>query len=169
MSVKFKLANISLFALTISFIILLGGGNYEAINVVGKLASAPPRSLAMLQGPYRFFPVPFWATFHTLTEILFVIALILNWKVSKERRKILLYCFAGAMLIRAVTMLYFAPETGVIAGATYSDTVDPQLLERAQLWKNLNIIRLVSHYAIAIMLIIAVNKNLQSPPVILAE
>jgi hypothetical protein len=95
-----------------------------------------------------------------------VVALIFNWKVSIERRKILIFCFGGAMLIRAVTMLYFAPETGVIAGAAYSDSVDPQLLDRAQLWKNLNIIRLLAHYVIAVFLIIAVNKNLTSSRVV---
>jgi len=157
---KLRLANISLFALTISFLILLGGGNYEAINVTPKLVSAPPRSLAMMQGPYGFFPVFFWIVFHPLTELLFILALILNWKVSPYRRRILIFAFAGTIVIRIVTVLYFAPETGVIAEAPFADVVDPALFERAQLWQSMNYVRLLAYYLIGVSLLFAVNRNI---------
>jgi hypothetical protein len=156
---KTSLANIFLFALTVSFLILLGGGNYEAINVTHRVASAPPKSLAMLQGPYGFFPIFFWIIFHPLTELLFVLALIFNWRVSRYRRKLLIIAFSGTILIRIITMLYFAPETGVIASAPFSDTVDQALLERTQLWETLNYFRLAAYYIIAVILIFAVNRN----------
>lgn len=155
-----KLANTSLFVLTLFFLILLGGGNYEAINVGRVIASAPPKSLAMLQGPYKFFPVPFWVLFHPLSELFFVFALIFNWKISPYRRKLLLYAISGAVLLHLATTFYFAPETGVIAEAPYSDTVDETLKSRAQLWVNLNYIRLGVQYVIAILLLFAVNRNL---------
>jgi len=158
-SKRIALANVFLFALTISFFILLGGGNYEAINVTPKLVSAPPKSLAMLQGSYGFFPVYFWIIFHPLTELLFVLALIFNWKVSPYRRKLLIIAFAGTILIRGVTMLYFAPETGVITAAPFSDTVDQSLVDRAQLWQSMNYIRLAAYYSIGVLLLFAVNRN----------
>jgi hypothetical protein len=153
------LANIFLFALTISFLILLGGGNYETINVTHRVASAPPKSLAMFQGPYGFFPIFFWIIFHPLTELLFVLALIFNWKVSRYRRKLLLIAFGGTIIIRVVTMLYFAPETGVIASAPFSDTVDPELLLRTQVWERLNYVRLAAYYGIGVLLVFAVNRS----------
>lgn len=156
-----NLANIFLFALTISFLILLGGGNYETVNIVHRVASAPPKSLAMFQGPYRLFPVFFWAFFHPLTELLFVLALIFNWKVSMYRRKLLLIAFGGMVVLRIVTMLYFAPETGVITSVPFSDTVDPQLQERMQRWEFWNYLRLAVNYAIAVLLIFAVNRNVE--------
>src|SRR5688572_28011886 len=99
-----KLANISLFILTISFLILLGGGNYEAINVSRVIASAPPKSLAILQGPYKFFPVPFWVLFHPISELFFILALGFNWKASLYRRKLLLYAIGGALVLQVVTL-----------------------------------------------------------------
>jgi len=156
---RIRLSNLTIIALTLSFLILLGGGNYEAINVTHKVASAPPQSLSMLQGPYGFFPIKFWIIFHPLTELLFVVALIFNWRVSIFRRRMLLFCFAGTILIRVVTMLYFAPETGVIASASFSDTVDLALTKRAQRWEQLNYLRLAGYYAIGIALLFAVNRN----------
>src|SRR5688572_19864188 len=154
LTTRMKLANISLFILTLSFLILLGGGNYETLNVSRVIASDPPRSLAMLQGPYKFFPVPFWVLFHPISELFFILALIFNWKLSSHRRKLLLFAFGGAVIIRVLTLLYFAPEAGVIANAPYSDTVDEVLKSRAQLWVNLNYVRLAADYGIAILLLL---------------
>ena len=157
-----KLANISLFALVISFTILLGGGNYEAINVTHKVASAPPHSLSMMQGPYGFFPVVFWIIFHPLTELLFVLSLIFNWRIP-HRRTLLLVAFAGTIVLRVVTMLYFAPETEVITGVPYAETVDTGIMARAQRWENWNYLRLAGYYAVAIILLFAVNRSSAIP------
>jgi hypothetical protein len=155
---KSKLANISLICLTLSFLILLGGGNYEAINVTSVVAKAPPKSLSMLQGPYGFRPMWFWIIFHTLTEILFVIALIFNWRISLFRRRMILGCFAGLIIVRIMTRMYFAPETGVIASAPFSDSIDPVLQQRTQLWQSLNFLRLFAYYVIGVLLLITVSK-----------
>jgi hypothetical protein len=141
-------------------LILLGGGNYEAITVTHKIASAPPRSLSMIQGPYGFFPVLFWIIFHPLTDALVMLALIFNWKLSLFRRRILLVSFAITILIRLATFLYFAPETGVITGVNSTDTIDLEMVERAQRWEALNLIRLAAYYTIGVLLLFAVNRNI---------
>ncbi|HEY3405781.1 MAG TPA: hypothetical protein VGK59_20495 [Ohtaekwangia sp.] len=158
-----KLANITLFMLTLTSLILLGGGNYETLNITRVIASDPPRSLAMLQGPYRFFPVPFWALFHPLSILFLILSLIFNWNISLYRRKLLLIVAGAMLLLTLATQLYFAPETGVIANAPYSDTVDEVLKSRAQRWVNLNYIRLAVDYGIAVILLLAVNRNIVSP------
>jgi hypothetical protein len=98
--------------------------------------------------------------FHPLAELLFILALIFNWRVSTYRRKILFVSFVGVILIHVATTIYFAPETGVIASAPYSDSVDPVLTARAQRWESLNHLRLAAYYAISIALLFAVNRNM---------
>lgn len=85
-------ANFSLLALAFFYLIMLGGGNYEQINVTHVVASAPPKSFAMMQGSYGFNPVKFWVIFRPLTILLFIVALVFNWKISEQRRKLLLIC-----------------------------------------------------------------------------
>jgi hypothetical protein len=136
----------------------LGGGNYEAINVTHKVTAAPPHSLAMLQGPYGFFPVVFWIIFHPLTELLFVLTLIFNWRIP-QRRSFLLVAFVGTVLLRVATMLYFAPETEVITSVPYSETVDEALLVRARQWESWNYLRLAGYYAVAIILLFVINRG----------
>lgn len=160
MTLRQKLANITLFATTIFFFILLGGGNYEAINITPKIVKAVPQSLSMLQGPYGFSPIKFWVVFHPLAELLLILALIFNWRVSTYRRKILVPVMVVVILIHLATLTYFAPETGVIASATYSDSIDPTLTARAQRWESLNYLRLAGYYLIAIALLFAVNRNM---------
>src|SRR6478609_3079301 len=139
-SYKFKLADASLTCLTLFYIIMLGGGCYEQLTVTNLVTSAPPKSLYMLQGPFGFKPMIFWIIFRPITIILFLLAIVTNWKNS--RQKLLLLAFIIDIITTIATFTYFAPETGVIVGATYHpDTVDLALFERAQLWKNLNWLR----------------------------
>src|SRR6478736_3463892 len=131
-SYKFKLADGSLTCLTLFYIIMLGGGCYEQLTVTNLVTSAPPKSLYMLQGPFGFKPMIFWIIFRPITIILFLITIITHWKYSLLRRKLLLFAFGVDMITTIATFAYFAPETGVIVGATYHpDVVDPLLFERA--------------------------------------
>lgn len=157
-----RLANITLIGLTLFYIVMAGGGTYEQINVTSVVTAAPPKSLAMLQGPYGFSPVKFWVIFRPITLLLFLLTLGFHWKAGSVRKKILLFAFGLDVLVTLATFLYFAPETGVIAGGAYIETVDPLLVQRAQLWKNLNLIRLGAFYGVAVMLLMAINQNLQN-------
>lgn len=162
LSINNRLANVTLFALTLFYITMVGGGTYEQINVTSVVTAAPPKSLAMLQGPYGFSPVKFWVIFRPITILFFLLALSFHWREGGPRKKILLFAFGLDILITIVTFLYFAPETGVIVGGSYSDTVNPLLVARAQLWKNLNLIRLGAFYSVAVMLLMAVNQRSSS-------
>jgi len=153
-SYRFKLADLSLIFLTLFYIMMLGGGCYEQLTVTNLVTSAPPKSLYILQGPFGFKPMIFWIIFRPITIILFLFAIVINWKYP--RRKLLLFAFVIDLITTVATFTYFAPETGVIAGATYhADTIDPALLERAQLWRNLNWIRVGGFCIGSILLLIA--------------
>lgn len=158
---KNRAANFSLIALSLFYLVMLGGGNYEQLNVTHTVASAPPKSLAMLQGPYGFNPVKFWAIFRPLTILLFIAALVFNWRVSTRRRKLLIVAFVIDWAVTLATFLYFAPETGIMVAAKYdSSAVDPILTGRLQLWESLNWLRLGGFYAASILLLMALNTSI---------
>ena len=139
---------------------MLGGGNYEHLNVTPVITSAPPKSLSMMQGPFGFNPVKFWVTFRPLTILLFIAAIVFNWKISRRRRQLLIISFIVDAAITIATFGYFAPEAGLIATAPFDNTrIDASLLERAQLWKDLNLVRLMAFYTVGIMLLFVVNRN----------
>ncbi|MEQ1585966.1 MAG: hypothetical protein ABL895_08820 [Cyclobacteriaceae bacterium] len=156
-----RLANYSLLLLTLFYLIMLGGGNYEQLTITNLVASAPPKSLAMLQGPYGFNPVKFWVTFRPLTILLFIAALFFNWRVSSFRRKLLLFAFVIDCAVTLSTFLYFAPETGVIASAKYdSEVIDSDLFVRLQRWESLNWLRIGAFYTAGILLLLSLNTSL---------
>lgn len=158
-----RLADYSLLLLTLFYLIMLGGGNYEQLTITNLVASAPPKSLAMLQGPYGFNPVKFWVTFRPLTILLFIAALVFNWKVSATRKNLLIASFLIDCGVTVATFLYFAPETGVLVSAKYDGAViDSDLFERMQRWKNLNWLRLAAFYTAGILLLLSLNTSLVS-------
>jgi hypothetical protein len=143
---------------------MLGGGNYEQLNVTSTVASAPPKSFAMMQGPYGFNPVKFWVTFRPLTILLFLMSIVLNWHYSTIRRKLILVSFALDIAVILATYLYFAPETGVLMDVPYNDNlVNEDLLNRAQRWKNLNLVRLGGIYLSSLFLLAALMNSHASP------
>src|ERR1041385_880475 len=158
--VQLKLADASLIALALFYLIMLGGGNYEQLTITNLVTSAPPKSLYILQGPHGFRPMAFWATFRPITILLFIIALIMNWRHTGARRNLLLIAFGVDLLTTIATYPYFAPETGAIANAVYDPSiVDEIQLQRAQLWKNLNWIRLAGFYLGGLLLLLALKQS----------
>jgi hypothetical protein len=155
---KLRIANASLILLALFYLIMLGGGNYEHINISGVISSAPPKSFYILQGPFGFNPVKFWATFRPITILLFIIAIIFNWKHSAFRRNGLVIAFVIDILITVATFSYFAPEIGAITSIPYVDSVDPSLAERTSRWTSLNLIRLGAFYIVSVMILVVTNR-----------
>src|SRR4051812_23083625 len=149
-----KTGNIVLIALTLFYLVMLGGGNYEHMNITPVITSAPPQSLQMLQGPYGFNPVRFWGTFRSITFILFISSLLFFWKRPGISKRLLIIAFSIDILITLSTFLYFSPEAGVIVSTT-----DSSMINRAHLWKNLNGLRLGAFYIVSILLLIALTTS----------
>lgn len=159
MNLREKSAGVTLVLLCLFYIIMLGGGNYEQMNITKVIISAPPKSFAMLTGEYRFSPIAFWATFRPITILLFITALVLNWNVSPFKRKILIVSFSIDILVTIATFVYFAPEVGSMLASPMSGVVDPDLMERASLWHQLNYVRLGAFYLVAILLLIGLKTH----------
>ncbi|MFN8342794.1 MAG: hypothetical protein U0V64_14115 [Cyclobacteriaceae bacterium] len=153
-----RIANVFLFALAFCYLIELGGGNYEHINVTRIVSLEPPRTMAMLQGPFGFTPRYFWMLFHPLTTLFFVLALAFNWKAVPARRRLLVAAFTIHVLVSIATFAYFAPETGKIAAVPFSDTVDAAAQALARRWANLNLVRLLAYYLAAGCILLALNR-----------
>jgi hypothetical protein len=89
---------------------------------------------------------------HSLHEITFIVAIIFCWKLDPIRNWLLIL-FAIHFAVRAWTLMYFAPniiEFQKIANSTNAGT---DLLNRANLWRTLNYIRVGLFIAVSLGLI----------------
>lgn len=155
MALREKVAAASLMLLCLFYIIMLGGGNYEQMNVTRLIVSSPPESFAILTGEFSFSPIAFWVTFRPLTILLFLISIVMYWKNSA--RNILLLAFTLDLLVTVSTFLYFAPEVGSMISAAKANQ-GGALRERATLWYHLNYVRLGMFYIVGILLLFALGS-----------
>lgn len=124
--------NLTLMAVITSCFLQVGGGLFAILVVVNTIIEAPPRSFAMLDGAYRYDSSAFWNTLPPITAILFVIALITNWKTT--RRMFVVAAFALFILGGLLAGFFLEPEFARITEAGYRDVVDPELQSCARTW-----------------------------------
>jgi len=124
--------NLTLMALVASCLTQIGAQLYALSVVASTVSAAPPRSFAMLQGEYSYNSSAFWNTVPTITAVLFVIALVANWKTS--RRKLLLFALALFVIAGLVAGLYLEPVFDEMKAIGFRDEVDPVLQRRAARW-----------------------------------
>ena len=129
---KLNIRNIALMALIVSCFMQVGAQLFALSVVASTIAEAPPRSFAILEGEYRYDSAPFWGTVPPITAILFIVALIANWKTP--RRALLLVAFALFLVGGLIAGMVLEPEFDAMIAAGYSDTVDPALQSRAASW-----------------------------------
>lgn len=124
--------NLTLMALITSCFLQVGGGLFAISVLISTITEAPPRSFALLEGEYRYDSSAFWETLPPITAILFVVALIANWKTS--RRRLVVAAFALFILGGLLAGLLLEPEFAKITESGYRDVVDPELQSRARSW-----------------------------------
>src|SRR5262245_16398297 len=135
-----KWADLSLLISTIIYIFINGAGAFETAVIIPVWTSNPPASLALLQGEYGLDFKTFWIVAHSIHEITFIAAIILNWRIP-QRRKILLAVFVIHIALRIWTITYFAPTIISFQEMAVSNVPDEALRQKAQLWQSLNLIR----------------------------
>ena len=94
-------------ALVASCFMQIGAQLFALSVVASTVSAAPPRSFAMLQGEYGYDSSAFWSTLPTITSVLFLIALIANWKTT--RRKLLLLALSLFITGGLAAGLYLEP------------------------------------------------------------
>jgi hypothetical protein len=124
--------NVTMMALVVSLFMQVGAQLFALSVVASTIAEAPPRSFAILEGPYRYDSSPFWGTVPPITALLYIVGLIANWK--SPRRTLLLASFGLFLAGGLVAGLLLEPEFASITAAGYSDEVDPALQSRAAAW-----------------------------------
>ena len=129
---ELNIRNVTLMALIVSCFLQIGAQLFAISIMASTIAEAPPRSLAILEGEYGYDSSAFWGTVPPITGLLFIVALIANWKTP---RRTLLFASFGLFLIAGVTAgVMLEPEFAAITANGYSDMIDPALQSRAAKW-----------------------------------
>jgi hypothetical protein len=155
-----NLKNLALIALTASCFIQTGAQLFAVSMIASTLSEAPPRSFAMLQGEYGYNSSSFWDIVPSVTFLMFIIALITNWKTP--RQKLILLALAlfvvGGILAGFVVEPIFADmiEKG------YSDQVDPALQSQAQRWYTFDWMVWTLSLAAGLTLLVALTRPLKT-------
>lgn len=141
-----------LFYAICAYFIMNGAQLWETVLMVPAWTAAPPSSLIFFQKPYGLDFKVFWIITHGIHELIFITALIFNWKIRK-RRNLILLVLAGHIAVRVWTLLYFAPTIMEFQQLPYSNTVDVFLQEKAAQWRNLNDLRVAIFFMLNFLLI----------------
>lgn len=131
-----KASTLALTLLVASCFIQIGAQLFALVVIAGPVAEAPPRSLAIFEGPYGYDSSGFWSTVPMVTAVLFLVALAANWK--NGRRTLLLVALAMFVIGGAVTALLAEPIFSEMMKVGYHDHVDPVLQRRAARWHALD-------------------------------
>jgi hypothetical protein len=154
-----SLKNIILIALTASCLIQTGAQLFAVSMIAGTLSEAPPRSFAMLQGEYGYNSSAFWDIVPSITFLLFIIALIINWKT--QRKKLILFAL-GLFIIGGIVAAFFVePIFADMIKKGYSDQVDPTLQVQAQRWYIFDWMVWTLSLVSGLMLLVALTRPLK--------
>lgn len=156
LSINSRAANQSLLITTVAYLLLNGAQLFETAVLVPVWTAAPPASLHLFQGQFGLDFKSFWIVAHSLHELTFLAALLLNWKIA-PRRRVLIVVLVIHMIVRAWTLLYFAPVIISFQQTPFSATIDQTLQEKAALWRTLNVIR-VAIFTLLSFALIPLNR-----------
>lgn len=117
-------------------LIQIGAQLFALVVIAGPLAAAPPRSFAMFEGAYGYDSSGFWNTVPMITSVLFLIALVANWK--NDRRTLLLVALTMFVISGVVATVWAGPIFSEMVKVGYSDRVDPVLQSRVAAWHALD-------------------------------
>ncbi len=129
---ELNLKNITLIALVACCLAQVGAQLFALSVVASTVSAAPPRSFAMLQGEYGYNSSAFWNTVPMITFVLFIIALVTNWK--NQRRKFILFALTLFIIGGLVAGFFLEPVFADMIKRGYSDHVDPVLQTQAKRW-----------------------------------
>jgi hypothetical protein len=133
---RLNAATLTLTLLVASCFIQIGAQLFALVVIAGPVAEAPPRSFAIFEGPYGYDSSGFWNTVPTITLVLFLAALVANWK--NGRRTLLLVALAMFVIAGVVATFLAGPIFGEMMKAGYADRVDPVLQGRVARWHALD-------------------------------
>jgi len=129
---EIKMPDIALIALAACSLLQFGGQLFAVSVVASTIAEAPPRSFAILNGEYAYNSSIFWDTVPPITSVLFIVALVSNWK--NKRRNLILSALVLYIIAALLAYLYLGPVFANMIDSGYSDEIDPLLKKQATRW-----------------------------------
>ena len=133
---ELNVRNITMMAAVAGSFVQIGAQLYALSVVASTVSAAPPRSFAILQGEYRYDSSAFWETVPPITFLIFVIALVANWKTA--RRNLLLLALTLFIAGGLVAGFFLEPVFDEMKAIGFRDEVDPILQSRAATWYSLD-------------------------------
>lgn len=129
---ELNVKNIAMLALVACCLVQVGAQLFAISIIVSTLTEAPPRSFAMLNGEYGYNSSAFWDIVPMITFLLFIIALIANWK--NQRRNLILFALVLFIIAGLLAGFFLEPVFADMIKVGYSDQIDPLLQARAKRW-----------------------------------
>jgi hypothetical protein len=157
-----NLKNISLIALTASCVIQAGAQLFAVSIVASTVSQAPPRSFAILQGEYAYNSSAFWDIVPSITFLLFIIALIVNWRT--ERKQLILFALTLFIIGGVLATFFLEPIFADMIKNGYSDRVDSTLQVQAQRWYMFDWMVWTLSLIAGLMLLVALTRPLEVMP-----
>ena len=158
---QLNLPNSTLIASIAASFIGIGAQLYALVVLAGTIAKAPPRSFAIFEGQYGYDSSTFWNIFPPISFVLFIIALIANWKT--QRRNIMLFTLAMIILGGLFMIFIVEPDFNEMKAMGFRDEVDPVLQVRAAKWYILDWVGWTIGAAGGFALLLALVQPVTSP------
>jgi hypothetical protein len=150
---KLKLRDITLMA-SVACGLIQNGAQLFAVSIIARTVSkAPPRSFAIFTGEYPYDSRAFWDTVPMITMVLFVIALIANWKTA--RRKFLLLTLVLFIAGGLIAGLYLEPTFDNMIARGYADYIDAVMQKEAATWYLVDCVSWALGFVASLSLLIA--------------
>ena len=137
---------------TLAYFLMNGAQIFETAVIVPKWTASPPESFQIFKGKYGLDFKAFWITMHSLHEITFILAIIFCWKLDLIRNW-LVVLFIIHFAVRVWTLVYFAPNIIEFQKIANTTNIGADLLNRTNLWRTLNYIRVGIFIAVSLGLI----------------
>lgn len=144
-------AEIWLCITTLLYFLMNGAQVFETFVLIPKWTAAPPDSFHYFAGKYGLNLKTFWIALHSLHEVSFILAIIYCWQSTIKTPLVTLFIIH--FLVRAWTILYFAPAIMQFQTIANSGQAIPFLMEKVKRWRSLNYIRVGLFVAVSLALI----------------
>lgn len=145
-------AELWLLATILLYFLMNGAQIFETAVLVPKWVASPPESFKLLADKNGVSLKAFWIIFHSVHEIVFIVAIIFCWKLGAVRNWLLIL-FVLHFMVRAWTLSYFAPNIIEFQKIAETSAATTDLVKRANLWKTLNYLRVGIFIAVSVALV----------------
>ncbi|MEQ9442915.1 MAG: hypothetical protein RIG62_28005 [Cyclobacteriaceae bacterium] len=88
---RYTRADLWLLLTIAAYFIMNGAQLWETAIMIPAWTQAPPASLIFFQGPYALDFKNFWIVVHSLHEVIFIVALVFNWRTHRRWPLLLLF------------------------------------------------------------------------------